>query len=449
MDFRKADQDYIWHPCSQMKDYETFPSVMAVKGRGSWIYDENGKGYLDVISSWWCNLLGHCNPRINQAVKDQMDKMEHVIFANFTHEPVLELCSRLKKLVPEGLAKFFFVDNGSTSVECALKISFQYHMQTGQPQRKKFMTLAGGYHGETLGALSLGGMDFYRTMYQPLLMDQVIHVEGPDCYRCPYGKHRDSCDAECFEKTKAAFAKYGETTAGFFLEPMVQGAAGMRMYSPAYLKKLRAICTEYGVHMIADEIAAGYGRTGKMFACEHAGVTPDMMCVSKGLTGGYLPMAITITTDEIYDGFYDDFSAKKAFVHSNTYSGSPLGCAAAVEVLKILEEEQVIKTSAQNGQYLKKRLEEELAEHPNVGEIRCLGMINAIELVKNRETKEAFSPDRRTGYEIYKKAMEKGLMLRPMGDIPYFNPPLTMTREELDVAVIKAVEAIRDILEPN
>lgn len=433
----------IWHPCTQMKDHEDFPLVMADRAEGIYIYDEEGKAYMDIISSWWCNLLGHGHPRIKEAVKQQLDRMEHVMFAGFTHRPAEELCGRLVKLLPRGLEKFFFVDNGSTAVEVAMKMSFQYHHQSGAPEKKKFMTLANGYHGETLGVLSMGGMDFYAQMYRPLLLD-AIHVDGPDCYRCPYGLHRDTCQGQCIEAAEKAFQEHGHETTAFLFEPMFQGAAGMRIYSPAYIRKLRALCDAYNVNLIADEIAAGYGRTGKLFACEHAGVTPDFLCLSKGLTGGFAPMAITVTTDRIYDAFYADFNEKKAFVHSTTYSGYPVACAAALAVLDILKEDRILERMEK--EYLNKCLRQALADHKNVGEIRGIGLINAMELVEDRDAKKAFAPEKRIGYQIYKEAMKRGLLLRPMGDVPYFNPPLNITRAEIDQAVEICQDSLRAVL---
>lgn len=425
-------KDYIWHPCTQMKDHETFPPIVAERAKGIYIYDEAGKAYMDVISSWWCNLLGHGNPRINRAVERQLEKMEHVIFAGFTHRPAEELCERLAAVLPAGLEKFYFVDNGSSAVEVAMKMSFQYHHQKGKPEKQKFMALAGGYHGETLGALAAGGMDQYSQMFHPLLAE-TVHVKGPDCYRCPYGNQRETCQAECIEKAEKAFAEHGRQATAFLLEPVLQGAAGMRIYSPIYLKKIRKLCDRYEVNLIADEIAAGFGRTGKMFACEHAGITPDFMCLSKGLTGGYLPMAITVTTKRIYDAFYADYSEGKAFLHSTTYGGHPMACAAGVEVLKLFEEEQILERMESD--YLNRALRQALEGHPNVGEIRSIGLINAIELVEEGETGRPFAPERRIGWKIAREAISRGLLLRPIGDIPYFNPPLTMTREEIDRAV--------------
>ena len=274
-EWQKKDLKYIWHPCSQMKDYEELPPIVIDRGKGLYLYDVDGKSYADVVSSWWCNLLGHCHPRINAAVKSQIDRLEHVIFANFTHKPVINLCEKLSKVLPEGLCKFNFTDNGSSAIEAAMKVSFQYHYQTGNPQKKRFMALSDAYHGETIGALSVGGVDLYSEIYKPILLD-IVRIEGPDCFRCPYGKCRGNCNCECFEHAEKTFARYGGETAAILVEPLLQGSAGMKIYPPLYLKKLRALCDKYNVHLIADEIATGYGRTGRMFAFDHAGVSPDV-----------------------------------------------------------------------------------------------------------------------------------------------------------------------------
>lgn len=444
-ELQQKDLRYIWHPCSQMKDYEELPPIVIDRAEGLMLYDVEGRSYMDVVSSWWCNLLGHCNPRINAAVARQLEKLEHVIFANFSHVPAIEFCERLAGFVPKGLAKFHFSDNGSASVECALKMSFQYHYQTGHPERKRFMALSDGYHGETVGALSVSGVDLYSEIYRPMLLD-VVRVDAPDCYRCTYGKERGTCGAECFECAERALSEHGAETAAFIVEPLLQGAAGMRIYPPLYLKKLRNACSRHGVHLIADEIATGFGRTGRMFACDHASIAPDIMCLSKGLTGGYLPMAITAATQAIYDAFYADYGEGKAFMHSHTYSGNPLACSAAVEVLKILEEEQVLANARKTGDFLHERLVDELGNHPNVGEIRRIGLVNAVELVKDRRTKEGFPGAERVGYTVYKNALKKGLLLRPLGDVLYFNPPLAISEDEADRAVALCAASIRETL---
>ena len=419
MNWQKEDLKYIWHPCSQMKDYETLPPIVIERGEGINLYDIDGKCYKDVISSWWCNLLGHCNPRISNAIKKQVDTLEHVIFANFTHKTAITLCQKLMEYLPKGLCKFNFADNGSASVEMALKMSFQYHLQTGNSKKRRFMALSDAYHGETLGALAVGGVDLYSEMYKPLMMD-VIRIDGPDCYRCPCGKCRDNCNCECFCKAEEAFEKHADETAAIIVEPLLQGSAGMKIYPPLYLKKLRKICDKYNVHLIADEIATGYGRTGKMWAFDHAGVSPDIMTISKGLTGGYMPMAIAITTQEIYDAFYDDYLKGKAFMHSHTYSGNPLACSAGIEVLNIIKDEKVIEKANQKAPIFNNMIKEKFLPLKNVGEVRSIGLINAIELVKNN--------------------------LRPLGDVIYFNPPLIIEKEDMDFVTDVALECTKEIL---
>lgn len=445
MNLVELDLEHIWHPCSQMKDYEELPPIIIDHAKGMYLYDIQGKRYVDVVSSWWCNLLGHCNERINTAVKKQIDKLEHVIFANFSHVPAITLCDQLVQVLPAGLTKFSFTDNGSSAVEAAMKMSFQYHQQTGNPQKKKFMSLTNAYHGETLGALSVGGVDLYSDIFKPLLLD-MIHVDGPDCYRCPYGKQRESCNAECFETAEKCFAQYGNETCAFLVEPLVQGAAGMKIYSPIYLKKLRQACNQQNVHLIDDEIAMGFGRTGKMFACEHAEISPDIMCLSKGLTGGYLPMALVVTTQTMYDAFYADYGTHKAFMHSHTYSGNPLACSAAVEVLAIMKEEDILARANKNAAYFTQLICEKLKDYKYVGDIRSIGLINAIELVEDKETKRSFDEDRRIGYQIYKKALDKGVVLRPIGDVLYFNPPLTIGHADMDFVVQVCADSIKEIL---
>ncbi|HWR30731.1 MAG TPA: adenosylmethionine--8-amino-7-oxononanoate transaminase [Negativicutes bacterium] len=445
MNLLQKDLQYIWHPCSQMKDYEELPPIIIDHAKGLYLYDVCGARYADVVSSWWCNLLGHCNERINNAVKNQLDNLEHVIFANFSHAPAINLCDRLSEALPAGLTKFLFTDNGSSAIEAAMKMSFQYHYQTGQPQKKRFMALSDAYHGETLGALSIGGVDLYSQLYKPILLD-IIHVNGPDCYRCRYGKHRDSCNAECFEAAEQSFKKYADEVCAFIAEPLVQCAAGMQIYPAIYLKKLRKACDQYNVHLIVDEIATGFGRTGKMFACDHAQISPDIICLSKGLTGGYMPMALAVTTQAVYDAFYADYSEGKAFMHSHTYSGNPLACSAANEVLAIMQEERILEKANENAGYFRQLIQENLNNHKNVGEIRSIGLINAIELVEDKTTKQPFDVKRRVGYQVYKKALGKGVVLRPLGDVLYFNPPLTITREEMDSVVQASAECIRSVL---
>ena len=441
----ERDLRHIWHPCAQMKDYEQLPPMVIDRAKGAWLYDVYGKGYLDIVSSWWANLLGHTNEKINARIAAQLDRLEHVIFANFSHRPAIELAERLATLVPEGLTKFHFNDNGSSAVEAALKMAFQYCQQTGRTGKTRFMCLSEGYHGETIGALSVGSMDLFAEMYKPMMMDN-IHIEAPDCYRCPYGETRDTCTCACFEHAERAFAAHGHETAAMIVEPLLQGSAGMRIYPEEYLRKLRALCDAYDVLLIADEIATGFGRTGRLFACERAGITPDLMCLSKGLTGGYMPMSITVVKEKIYDAFYADWSEGKAFMHSHTYAGNPLGCSAALAVLDILDEENILERAEVTASWLSARMAETFGAHPNVGEIRHIGLIHAVELVEDRAAKRPFDGGRRLGYAIYRCALRHGLLLRPLGDVLYFNPPLNIGRDDLDTAIARMQQSMDEVL---
>ena len=438
---QQIDMDYIFHPCSQMKDYEKLPPIVIKKAEGIYLEDEFGKKYMDCVSSWWVNLFGHCNKRINSAIKEQIDKVEHVLFVNFSHEAAIELVQELIKVVPAGIEKFLFADNGSSSIEMALKLSFQYHQQSGKPEKKRFISLKNAYHGETVGALGVGDIDIFTNTYRDLIKEG-LKADGPDCYRCPYGKNFDNCSAQCFEKMEKLIRDNHKEVSAVIIEPMVQGAAGMKMYSPEYIKKLRKLTHEYDIHLIADEIAMGFGRTGKMFAMEHSGTSPDIMCMSKGLTAGYYPMAIVGITQKIYDAFYADYMEGKSFLHSHSYSGNPIGCRIALEVLRIFRDENILKLIEEKGKYLNKRAKEVFKGKEYIGEFRQLGMIGAIELVQNSK-KEDFPAGERAGYEIYKIALKKGALLRPLGNTIYFMPPYIITYDEID----KMLEICRDSIE--
>lgn len=445
-DLQERDVAKIWHPCSQMKDYEDLPPIVIDRGEGVYLYDVDGRDYIDIVSSWWCNLLGHRHPRIRAGIKAQLDRLEHVIFANFTHEPAIRLCEELQEVIPEGLTRFNFSDNGSASVECALKMAFQYQYQTGHPEKQRFMCLEDGYHGETIGALSVGALDLYAKIYRPMLLD-VIRLPVPDAYRAGSPEAAEIDLADCMRRAEEQFERYGAETCALIVEPLLQGSAGMRMYPPEYLAYLRKLCDRHGVLLIADEIATGFGRTGTMFACEQAGISPDLMCISKGLTGGYLPMAITITTEEIYQAFYADYNEGKAFMHSHTYSGNPLGCAAALAVLETLREERILEQARARAPYLKRRLEETFGQDPGIGEIRTLGLINALELTRDSKTREPWAAERRMGYQVYREALKEGLLLRPLGNVLYFNPPLIIDEKTIDEAVRRAERAYRRVME--
>ncbi|HEX5841216.1 MAG TPA: adenosylmethionine--8-amino-7-oxononanoate transaminase, partial [Pseudomonas sp.] len=324
----QRDLKVLWHPCTQMKDHEQLPLVPIKRGEGVWLEDFDGKRYLDAVSSWWVNVFGHANPRINQRIKDQVDQLEHVILAGFSHQPVIELSERLVKLTPAGLDRVFYADNGSSCIEVALKMSFHYWLNVGKPAKKRFITLSNSYHGETIAAMSVGDVALFTDTYKALLLD-TIKVPSPDCYHRPEGMSWEAHSRAMFAHMEQTLAEHGHEVAAVIVEPLIQGAGGMRMYHPVYLKLLREACDRYGVHLIHDEIAVGFGRTGTMFACEQAGIRPDFLCLSKALTGGYLPLAACLTTNEVYQAFYDDYSTLRAFLHSHSYTGNPLACAAA------------------------------------------------------------------------------------------------------------------------
>lgn len=447
-DYVKRDLEYIWHPCAQMKDYEELNPIVIERGEGVWLYDIHGNKYLDCISSWWTNTLGHSNKRINKAIKNQIDEIEHVIFANFSNKPAIDLAEKLVSITPEGLNKVFYSDNGSSAVEIALKMSFHYNMQRNKTKKKKFVALSDAYHGETLGALSVCDIDAFNMIYKPLLLD-TLRIDGPDCYRCKYGCTRDKCSARCFEAMEKCLVENHEEMSAVIVEPMVQGAAGMKIYSPIYLKKLRKLCDKYDVHLIVDEIAMGFGRTGEMFACNHADISPDFMCLSKGISAGYMPMSVVMTTNEIYNCFYGDYSERKSFLHSHTYAGNAMACAIALENLKIFEEENIIENNKVKGRLIEKLTIERAKNCGHIGEVRSIGMITAIEIVKDRGTKERYSWQSRVGYEIYKIALKKGLLLRAIGDVLYFIPPYVISKDEIEFMIDTCFDSIEEYFRYN
>ncbi|MDM8559563.1 adenosylmethionine--8-amino-7-oxononanoate transaminase [Candidatus Parabeggiatoa sp. HSG14] len=425
----QRDLSILWHPCTQMKDHETLPLIPIKRGEGVWLEDFEGKRYIDAISSWWVNLFGHANPRINAAVREQLEQLEHVIFAGFSHEPVIELSERLIQITPPDLTRCFYADNGSAAVEVALKMSFHYWRNQGQSQKTKFITLQDSYHGETLGALAVGDVALYKETYAPLLMETITAPSPAGCY-AEKGESYENYARRQFEAMKALLEKHAHELAAVILEPLVQCAGGMRMYHPVYLSLLREACYQYNVHLIADEIAVGFGRTGTMFACEQADISADFLCLSKGLTAGYLPLSVVLTTDEVYQAFYDDYATLKAFLHSHSYTGNPLACKAALATLDIFAEDNVIE----NNRTLAKTMNEatrHLQDHPHVGEIRQQGMILAIEMVKNKAKREVYPWQERRGLRVYQYALEKGALLRPLGNVIYFMPPYVITSEQI------------------
>ncbi len=435
------DLSVLWHPCSQMKDHEKSPLIPIKKGQGVWLEDFDGNRYLDAISSWWVNLFGHANPYINAALKDQLDSLEHVIFAGFTHESAIKLAEQLVDLSPVGLDRCFYADNGSAAVEVALKMSFHYWRNKGQTQKTKFITLENSYHGETLGALAVGNVALYKETYAPLLMD-VITVPGPDCYNRDAGESWADYSTRRFALMEQVLQQHSDDCCAVIIEPLVQCAGSMRMYDPAYLSLLRAACDKYQVHLIADEIAVGFGRTGTLFACEQAAITPDFMCLSKGLTGGYLPLSAVLTTDNIYQAFYDDYQNLTAFLHSHSYTGNALACRAGLATLEIFQQQPIIENNKQLAVTLSK-VAARFHEHPNVAEVRQTGLILAIELVKNKKTREPFPWQERRGQKVYQYALSKGVLLRPLGNVIYFMPPYIITAEQLELLADVAWQGIQ------
>jgi len=423
------DLKHIWHPCTQMKDHETLPLIPIKRGEGVYLYDFEDKRYIDAISSWWVNIFGHVNKHISSRVKEQLDSLEHVLLAGFTHQPAVNLADRLVKLTPNGLEKVFFADNGSSAVEVALKMSFHYHKNRGE-QRPLFLSLSNSYHGETIGALSVGDVELYKETYAPLL---ISCIQTP----VPIDQSEESAK-EAIEELEKILKERGSEISAFIIEPLVQGAGNMHMYHPLYIKLAKAICSKHGVHLIADEIMTGFGRTGTMFACEQADITPDFMTLSKGLTGGYLPLAVVMTTDEIYNAFYCDYGEYKAFLHSHSYTGNPLACSAALATLELFEASDVIGENREKSAYILGKLER-FKKLSNVKEVRQTGMISAIEL-------QGYTPKERIGLKVYQYGLDNGVLLRPLAHIIYFMPPYIITYEEIDRMIDVAYDAIDRLL---
>ncbi len=437
-DLTQKDLNTLWHPCTQMKDHERLPLIPIKKGQGIWLEDFEGNRYMDAISSWWVNLFGHANPRINSALKQQLDSLEHVILAGFSHQPVIELSEQLVAITPEGLNRCFYADNGSSAVEVSLKMSFHYWQNIGETQKTKFINLGNSYHGETLAALSVGDVALYKQTYEPLLMD-VLTAPSPDCYYREAGESWQAYSARQFEAMEKLLEEHHAEVCAVIVEPLIQCAGNMRMYHPIYLKKLRQACDRYNVHLIADEIATGFGRTGTLFACEQANISPDFMCLSKGLTGGYLPLSVVLTTDTVYQAFYDHYNTLKAFLHSHSYTGNPLACAAALATLDIFKTDSVIEKNKTLALHMAKATSH-LNDHPNVAEVRQHGMVLAIEMIKNKNTREEFPWQERRGLRVYEYALSQGVLLRPLGNVIYFMPPYIITEDQINT-LAKVAEA--------
>jgi len=426
LELKNRDLDVLWHPCTQMKDHETLPLIPVKKAYGVYLEDFEGKKFIDAVSSWWVNIFGHTNGYINEKIKEQLDTLEHVILAGFTHEQVVRLSERLVKLTPDGLEKCFYADNGSSAVEVALKMSFHAHKNDGK-KRKVFVSLTNSYHGETIGALSVGDVELYKDTYAPLLIETV---QTP----VPKDMSVESAKEAAYEFEELC-KKRADDISAIILEPLVQGAGYMHMYHPEFLVLVRDICSRCDIHLIADEVMVGFGRTGELFACQKAGITPDFIVLSKGLTGGYLPLSVVLTTDEIYAKFYCDYNEHKAFLHSHSYTGNALACAAANATLDIFERDDVIEKNRITAEYISCKLQQ-FKELKNVSSIRQTGMICAVEL-------KGFTPEQRVGLRVYQYGLDNGVLLRPLGHIVYFMPPYIITNEEIDKMMDTAYKAIK------
>ncbi|HEX2595539.1 MAG TPA: adenosylmethionine--8-amino-7-oxononanoate transaminase [Luteimonas sp.] len=446
-DWRARDLAVLWHPCTQMREHQQgdamLPLVPIERGDGAWLIGRDGRRYLDAVSSWWTNLFGHAEPRIGAAIAAQAGRLEQVILAGFSHAPAVELAERLLQVAPREagrapLAEVFYADNGSAGVEVALKMAFHWFHNRGEHRRRKFIALENGYHGETLGALAVGDVPLYRRVYAPLLLE-ALFTPSPDAYLAEPGESPVQCAERAADALRILLEAHAGEICALILEPRVQCAGGMRMHDPLYLRRARELCDQHGVFLIADEIAVGFGRTGTLFACEQApagdggavGIQPDLMCVSKGLTGGFLPLAAVLATQTIYDGFLDD-SRERAFLHSHSYTGNPLACAAALASLSIFAADDVLARNRATATRMAE-LAMPLADHRHVADLRQAGMIVAFELTRDGDRRTPFDPGLRVGLRAYRAALARGVVLRPLGDILYWMPPYCVDDAQLSL----------------
>jgi adenosylmethionine-8-amino-7-oxononanoate aminotransferase len=428
-----------------MREWEAASPVVIERGEGSWLIDSDGNRYLDGVGSIWTNVHGHCKPEINEAIKAQVDRLEHSTLLGLTNDKAALLAKRLVEIAPPGLAKVFYSDNGSTAVEIGVKMAFQYWQHLGRPQKTRFISFRNAYHGDTVGAMSVGGIDIYHAVFRPLLFP-TIQAPSPYCYRCTLCDGRDPlrCGLRCLQELERLMAAHADHLAGLVIEPLVQGAGGMIVQPPGFLKGVREICDRHDVLMIADEVAVGFGRTGAMFACEREGVTPDIMALSKGITAGYLPLAATLTTQAVYDAFLGEYRELKTFFHGHTFTGNPIACAAALASLDLFESEHLLELLPPKVHYLRERLEA-LAQLPHVGECRQCGMVGGVELVLDKASREPYAWEERVGIQVCLEARKHGLFLRPLGNIIVVFPPLSITLEELRLLMDGIEASIRAV----
>ncbi len=439
------DQRYLWHPFTQMKEYESEMPLIFEEGEGVYLRDIYGKRYLDGISSLWVNVHGHRRKEIDRAVGEQLKKIAHSTLLGISNVPAIKLARRLVEITPAGLEKVFYSDSGSEGVEIALKIAYQYWQQKGDrgKGKTKFISLENAYHGDTIGAVSVGKIPLFHQVYRSLLFE-TISAPSPYCYRCPCGKEQDSCGRECVKKLKDILAQNAEQVAGLIIEPLMQGAAGMLKAPFGFLAEVRELCSKYNVLLIADEVATGFGRTGKMFACEHEEVSPDLMVVAKGLTGGYLPLAATLATKDVYGAFLGEYAEQKTFFHGHTYTGNQLCCAAALASLDIFESDRVIDHLQPKIEQLSKGLER-FVRLPHVGDVRQCGFMVGIELVRDKNTKEPYRWDERIGHKVIMEARKQGVLLRPLGNVIVLMPPLVINQKELKELLDVTYDSVKKV----
>jgi len=439
----KKDLKYIWHPYTQMKDCQKLPPILISRAQGMKLYDNNGNFYYDTISSWWCNVHGHNHPRIKKAINRQLSCLDHVLFAGFSHKGAIRLAQELVLITPSNLSKVFFSDNGSTAVEVALKMSFQYWQNTHKKKKRKFISLDHAYHGDTIGAMSVSGVDLFNSVFSPLFFSS-FKMPSPYCYRCPMGKSNALCTLECLRPLETLLGKKSNEIAALIIEPLVLAAGGMIIYPVQYLRRVAALCKKYNVHLILDEVASGFGRTGKMFASEHANIKPDFMCLSKGITSGTLPLGTTLTTKKIYQAFYADYEKRKTFYHGHTYTANPISCSAALASLEIFKKEKTLNRVKKLIPLFAREMEK-FKGLSLVGDVRSLGLIGAVELVKNKKTKQPFGLGERIGLEIYRRGLKKHLILRPLGSVVYLYLPLSIKKYQMMYILDKTFKIIEDV----
>jgi adenosylmethionine-8-amino-7-oxononanoate aminotransferase len=443
---RAWDRRHVWHPFTQMQDWERDEPIVIARGEGSWLIDTDGTRYLDGVASMWTNVHGHCRSELNEALKAQVDRLEHSTLLGLAGEQSIILARRLAELTPVGLDRFFYSDNGSTAMEVAVKMAFQYQSHKGRGERSRFITFRNAYHGDTLGAVSVGGIDVFHGAFRPLLFE-TLQAPSPYCYRCELGcTDPATCGMRCLDALESLMQQYGETCAGLVIEPLLQGAGGMIVQPPGFLKGVRELCDRYGLLMIADEVATGFGRTGRMFACQHEGVVPDIMALSKGIAAGYLPLAVTVTTEEVYGAFLGPYAELKTFFHGHTFTGNPLACAVALKSLELFESDRLLESLQPKIAWLSGRLAA-IAALPHVGDVRQCGLAAGIELVEDKDTRRAYPWETKTGVRVCQEARRHGIFSRPLGNTVVVFPPLVISLDELELLMDGLERAIRNVSE--